>query len=142
MHYQFVRSLAESFEHISRFESACYHYLYNADCTARRDYFHILYHHYYDKCLIDHPRINRQHLDKLVNAALLELTYPVASDGYAWSTNDRCLCTGISRRSWYRHSYHTLIKSIIDEVRTVSDTVDMLIGSQLADYYKANSNCA
>lgn len=136
MRYEFVRAMAESFEYISNLESACYHYLYNADSTARQAYHRYLYDHFCSQLTSAQPKINADHLDRIVNAALNECTHPVQGDGYAWTDKDRQLATSISKATWWRHGYGRLYLTVIDDVRRMSDRVECLTDWQIADYYR------
>lgn len=136
MQYQFIKAMAESFEHVSPIESASYHYLYNADSRARHAYYQQLHDHFYHTLLQENSTANPAHIHRVIDAALTECTYPTATDSYAWTVTDRHIAAGISRASWYRHDYNKLCISIIDAVYHMSATVEALIARQIGDYYR------
>lgn len=138
MQYQFVRAMAESLEGIPTIDSACYHYLYNSDSSKRGVYYPELETYFLNKLVSEYPEVNKDHLASIVASALIECTYPVQGNEYAWTTKDRCLSTGISRSWWYLKGYDKIARSIIDSVRIKSDEVEVFTRRQIQDYYSSH----
>lgn len=118
MNRQHLKAAAEAFAGINPVESACYHYTHDGFKQVYRDI--IIKHFEY----VLQPRIKPDYLKAVVNTALIELQYPVKPNSeYAWSSNQRADCAGISRATWSRNQLSDHVNFIINEIRRKSITV-------------------
>lgn len=135
MHKDILQAMAESFAHISRLESACYHYLL---CVSSSK---LIYRNMLQQAFIDYlskqSKLPYDYIVRIVDAALIELTHTAPNkDGYAWTTTDRLLATNIPRTSYYRHHCNDYYNAIIDTVLRLADKTHTKTQKQIIDYYR------
>jgi hypothetical protein len=115
MRKQFDRAAAEAFACLTPIQSACYHYMTDNFSEHHK----ITLRNYFMPVLLLQG-IKPKYVERVVITALVELTYPVPTNGdkYTWSGCQRAAYAGISQSTWSDKSYaKALILSLIQCVQ-------------------------
>ena len=119
---------AEAFAQLSPIQSASYHYMTDGfsahNKSALRQYF---------INELTAKDIKPKYIERVVDTALGELTYPVATNGdkYTWSGCQRAAYAGISQSTWSDNKLCKSVNFVIDTVRSNADTASREIQLQM-----------
>ena len=119
---------AEAFAKLSPIQSACYHYMTDNFSEHHK----ITLRNYFMPVLLLQG-IKPKYVERVVMTALIELTYPVATNGdkYTWSGCQRSAFCGIPQKSWSRNELCKYTNFIIDKIRSNTDAVSRAIQLQM-----------
>lgn len=128
MRKQFDRAAAEAFAQLTPIQSACYHYMTNGFSAHNKS---VLRAHFINA--LSTQAIKPKYIERVVDTALGELTYPVATNGdkYTWSGCQRSAFCGIPQKSWSRNELCKYTNFIIDKIRSNTDAVSRAIQLQM-----------
>ena len=125
---QFDRAAAEAFAQLSPIQSASYHYMTDGFSAHNKS---ALRQHFINE--LTAKDIKPKYIERVVDTALGELTYPVATNGdkYTWSGCQRSAFCGIPQKSWSRNELCKYTNFIIDKIRSNTDAVSRAIQLQM-----------
>ena len=128
MRKQFDRAAAEAFACLTPIQSACYHYMTDSFSAHNKS---ALRQHFINE--LTAKDIKPKYIERVVMTALIELTYPVATNGdkYTWSGCQRSAFCGIPQKSWSRNELCKYTNFIIDKIRSNTDAVSRAIQLQM-----------
>ena len=119
---------AEAFAQLSPIQSASYHYINDGFSAHNKS---TLRQHFINE--LTAKDIKPKYIERVVMTALIELTYPVATNGdkYTWSGCQRSAFCGIPQKSWSRNELCKYTNFIIDKIRSNTDAVSRAIQLQM-----------